>query len=108
MNKAEKALSELERLRSFYSEALEPEMAVRNLVISGEDSTNLRLWVLREKMGLSVTEFAEKTGVSRVEYADYEYRGKKVPEDFLEKTAKEFSVPLEWLKCRTLLSLAAV
>jgi DNA-binding transcriptional regulator YiaG len=106
MNKAENALSELERLRSFYSDALEPEMAARNMVISGEDSTNLRLWALREKMKLSVAEFAEKTGVSRAEYARYEYRGKKVPEDFLEKTAKKFSVPLEWLKCRTLLYAA--
>ncbi len=100
MNKpAEVVLMELERLRDFFAEALPPEKIARNLLLSGEDSVNLRLWALRERMGFSVGEFAAKVNMTPARYAKYEYRGKKVPEVFLRTVGKVFSVPLAWLKC---------
>lgn len=101
MNKTEERLSAIERLRSFYREALTPEMIARNLLLSGEDSVNLRLWILREKKHLSVEDFAMCLGITPNKYKKYESRGVKIPTELLRKISKKFNVSLDWLLCKT-------
>ena len=57
-----------------------------------------RIKQLREKLGLSQREFAEKIGKSRIGVAQWE-AGKRTPdESTLKLIAKEFGVSEEWLK----------
>lgn len=60
----------------------------RNLAISGEDGVNLRLWILRENLKLSVDEFALRAGVDSRVYAGYEFRGTPVSADFIARVAE--------------------
>ena len=57
-----------------------------------------RIKQIREKLGLSQREFAEKIGKSRIGVAQWE-AGKRTPdESTLKLIAKEFGVSEEWLK----------
>lgn len=62
------------------------------------DGTPQRLWTLRVKLKLSISDFEKSLGLSAKEYEKFERIGEKVPEKIIKRVAKRFGVSIEWLK----------
>ena len=94
-------LSSLELLREFVSSVVPLEVYMCNLIVDHIETSNRRLWVLRENMRMDEEKFAKLLNVTHDEYHIYEKSGSPVPVDFLQTVAARFSVPMEWLLCRS-------
>ncbi len=97
---AGKNLERIEALMEFFKKALSERLLMKNILITGKENPNLRLWALRENTGLSEKEFAELLGISLEEYMKYEFQGNRIPEEILNKICKRFFIKKNWLKCK--------
>lgn len=93
-------LLSLETLRDFAVQVVSTETFMQNLVLEKIESVNERLWILRENMHLDERAFADKLGITVLEYHEYERIGTEIPETILHNVCKEFSVPKDWLCCK--------
>lgn len=93
-------LSSLELLRDFVSRVVPLEVYMCNLIVDHIETSNRRLWVLRENMRIEEEKFATLFAVTYDEYHSYEKFGSPVPVDFLQTVAGRLSVPIEWLLCK--------
>lgn len=96
-----KNLLSLEILRDFVRTAVSPHMYQKNLVIDRIETPNHRLWILRERLQLDETIFAERLHIDVTKYREYERIGSPVPRDVLETVSRTFSVPIPWLCCES-------
>lgn len=93
-------LSSLELLRSFVVRVVPLDIYMRNLIIDNIETSNKRLWALRESMQIDEEGFASLFGIPIDEYHRYERDGSPVPVCFLQTIAREFSISLDWLLCK--------
>lgn len=93
-------LSSLELLRDFVSRVVPLEVYMCNLIVDHIETSNRRLWTLRENMRIDEAKFATLFDVTYDEYHSYERVGSPVPVDFLHAVAGRLSVPVEWLLCK--------
>ncbi len=98
--KTRDCLVSLELLRSFVTRVVPLDVYMRNLTIDHIETSNRRLWALRESMQMDEEVFASLLGVPIYEYHAYERDGSPVPVGFLQIVADELSVSLEWLLCK--------
>ena len=91
----------LELLRDFVERVVCVETYMKNLIVDKVETANKRLWALRESLKIDEPAFAEKLNIELKEYHEYEKIGNDVPLEFLKKVAGEFSVPIDWLCCRS-------
>lgn len=93
-------LSSLELLRDFVSKVVPLDVYMCNLIVDHIETSNRRLWALRENMRLDEAKFATLFDVTCDEYHSYEKVGSPVPVGFLHAVAARLSVPVEWLFCK--------
>jgi hypothetical protein len=93
-------LSSLELLRDFVARVVPLDVYMLNLIIDNIETSNKRLWALRESMRVDEKKFAALLGIPFDDYHVYERDGSPVPLDFLEAVADALSVSLEWLLCK--------
>jgi hypothetical protein len=92
-------LKSLELLRDFVRQVVPIETYMRNLVISGAENINKRLWTLRTAQHMGEMEFARKLGMSKEAYEILERYGTHVTEELLQDVSTTFSVSIAWLRC---------
>lgn len=93
-------LASLEILRDFVERYVPMETYMLSMLIDGKEVSNFRLWALREMLGLDESAFARELNTSTQEYHGFERSGNQIPEAFLQKVAKKYSIPLDWLLCK--------
>ncbi len=93
-------LSSLEMLRDFVARVVPLEVYMRNLIIDHIETSNKRLWALRESMRADEEKFAALFDTPLDVYRIYERDGSPVPFDFLQTVASTLSISLEWLLCK--------
>jgi hypothetical protein len=92
-------LSSLELLRDFVAKFVPLPVYMKNLKIDRIETSNHRLWALRESMKMDEASFAAFFDMAIEEYREYERTGSTVPDEFLNSVAGRFSIPVEWLLC---------
>lgn len=98
--KTRDCLYSLELLRSFVRRVVPLDMYMHNLIIDHIETSNKRLWALRESMQMDEEVFASWFDISVDEYHAYEKDGSPVPVGFLQIVADELDVSLDWLLCK--------
>lgn len=56
-----------------------------------------RLRLTREALGLTITEWAERVGISRNAWSNYEGGARRISLDEAFKIARTMNIPLDWL-----------
>lgn len=64
------------------------------------DGVPQRLWWLREKLNLSKSEFAKLLGIKEEDYRRYEMIGERVPPKIINRIAKVYKIPKEWIEVK--------
>lgn len=93
-------LLSLELLRDFVARVVPPDVYLRNLIVDHIETSNKRLWALRESMRIDEERFAALFGLPLDEYHRYEKEGNPVPVDFLQTVSSKLSISIEWLLCK--------
>ncbi len=62
------------------------------------DGIPQRLWRLREKLKMSIPDFAKSINLTVRKYEKYEKIGSRVPERVVSIVAKKYGVNIRWLK----------
>lgn len=89
----------LELLRDFVEKIVPIKVFMKNLTLRGVDTSNKRLWVLRENLGYDEAEFARLVNIRLKRYRRFEKNGVVIPLTVLRGIEKRFSIPREWLRC---------
>jgi hypothetical protein len=92
-------LMALELLCDFVEKIVPIRVFLKNLTLTGVDTSNKRLWVLRENLGYNEAEFARLVNIRLKRYRRFEKNGVAIPLTVLRKIEKRTSIPLEWLRC---------
>ncbi len=95
-------IKSLDELIEFAREFIKPEKIMKNLIIEGKENINIRLWCLREMMGLKEKEMANLLGIPLKRYKNFEKMKEKVDEKIIYKISKKLKVSTKWLKCKSL------
>jgi len=92
-------LCSLELLRDFVAKFVPLPVYMKNLVIDQIETSNCRLWALRESLHMDEASFAAFFDMAVEQYHQYEITGTKVPAEFLQNVSSRFTIPVEWLLC---------
>jgi len=90
----------LDMMRVFAIKAQSMPQYMKNLEISGAESTNKRIWALRLCCHKSIKMIARQISLKPAEYLVLEYVGKPVSKALISKLSRLYSVPEDWLSCR--------
>ena len=93
-------LHSLDIMRDFVARVVPQDVYMKNLVIDCIETSNKRLWALRENMHVDEVRFAAYLSVSPDEYHEYERAENPIPAEFLQNVASRLSVSIDWLLCR--------